>query len=165
MATFREYPGCPVVRFPSFHCFGLGSIPGSGTKILQATQCGQKNTCQMQLVVTIVDSSTSLEKCTQSIQQLEQPFVVQLLRHARLFVIPWIVAHQAPLSMGFPREELPRIFLTQGSNLQLLHWQADSLPLSHLGSPTRKIRLLSYIQGSRITVGEISLNFCKYTIN
>ena len=105
MATFREYPGCPVVRFPSFHCFGLGSIPGSGTKILQATQCGQKNTCQMQLVVTIVDSSTSLEKCTQSIQQLEQPFVVQLLRHARLFVIPWIVAHQAPLSMGFPREE------------------------------------------------------------
>ena len=31
-----------------------------------------------------------------------------------------------------------RIFPTQGSNLcllHLLHWQADSLPLSHLGSP------------------------------
>ena len=31
------------------------------------------------------------------------------------------------------------IFLTQGSNpylLHLLHWQADSLPLSHWGSPT-----------------------------
>ena len=30
------------------------------------------------------------------------------------------------------------IFLTQGSNLRLsclLHWQADSLPLSHRGSP------------------------------
>ena len=27
------------------------------------------------------------------------------------------------------------IFLTQGSNPRLLHWQADSLPLSHLGSP------------------------------
>ena len=26
-------------------------------------------------------------------------------------------------------------FLTQGSNLRLLHWQADSLPLSHVGSP------------------------------
>ena len=25
-------------------------------------------------------------------------------------------------------------FLTQGSNLQLLHWQVSSLPLSHLGS-------------------------------
>ena len=27
------------------------------------------------------------------------------------------------------------IFLTQGLNLCLLHWQADSLPLSHLGNP------------------------------
>ena len=55
------------------------------------------------------------------------------------------VATQAPLSMGFPRQEyrsrLP--FPTQGdlphqqSNLclwQLLHWQVDSLPLSHQGS-------------------------------
>ena len=28
------------------------------------------------------------------------------------------------------------IFLTQGSNPCLLHWQADSLPLSHQGSPS-----------------------------
>ena len=28
------------------------------------------------------------------------------------------------------------ILLDQGSNLCLLHWQADSLPLSHQGSPT-----------------------------
>ena len=28
-----------------------------------------------------------------------------------------------------------RIFPTQGSNLHLLHWQVDSLPLSHQGSP------------------------------
>ena len=28
------------------------------------------------------------------------------------------------------------IFPTQGSNLCLLHWQADSVPLSHHGSPT-----------------------------
>ena len=27
------------------------------------------------------------------------------------------------------------IFLDQGSNLYLLHWQADSLPLSHQGNP------------------------------
>ena len=27
------------------------------------------------------------------------------------------------------------IFPTQGSNPRLLHWQADSLPVSHLGSP------------------------------
>ena len=61
----------------------------------------------------------------------------------RLFVIPWTVARQAPLSMGFPRQEywsglhflLPGIFQTLGSNPCLLRWQADSLPLSHVGSP------------------------------
>ena len=50
---------------------------------------------------------------------------------------------QAPLSMGFFRQGywsgLPfptqGIFLSQGLNLCLLHWQEDSLPLSHLGSP------------------------------
>ena len=30
---------------------------------------------------------------------------------------------------------LQGIFMTQGSNLHLLQWRADSLPLSHLGSP------------------------------
>ena len=28
-----------------------------------------------------------------------------MLSHVRLFVIPWTVARQAPLSMGFPRQE------------------------------------------------------------
>ena len=54
-----------------------------------------------------------------------------------------LVAHQVPLSMGFPRKEywsgLPSpsqgILLDQGLNLNLLHWQAVSLPLSHYGSP------------------------------
>ena len=38
----REFPGGPVVRTPCFHCGGVGSIPGQGTKIPQAVQCGQK---------------------------------------------------------------------------------------------------------------------------
>ena len=32
-----------------------------------------------------------------------------------------------------------RIFLTQGSNLRLVGWQADSLPLSHQGRPDRSV--------------------------
>ena len=64
------------------------------------------------------------------------------------FATPWTLARQAPLSMGFPRQEygsgLPfpsqGIFPTQGSNPHLLHWQADSLPQSHQRSrKTRKI--------------------------
>ena len=53
--------------------------------------------------------------------------------------IPWTVAHKTPLSLEFPRQEYWRgchfllqvLFLTQRSNLCLLHWQTDSLPLSH----------------------------------
>ena len=67
--------------------------------------------------------------------------------HVWLFAAPWTVACQAHLScLGFPREEcwsgLPflsqGIFSIQGSNLHLLHllhWQANSLLLCHLGSP------------------------------
>jgi len=55
------------------------------------------------------------------------------------FATPWTAAHQAPLSMGFPRQEYwsglpfpsPRDLPDPGSNPSLMHWQADSLPLSH----------------------------------
>ena len=60
------------------------------------------------------------------------------------FVTPWAVGHQAPLSMGSPRQEhwsglsfpSQRIFLIQGLNLHLLHWQAHSLSPSHQRSFT-----------------------------
>ena len=73
-----------------------------------------------------------------------------LLSHfscGRLFVTPWAVAHQAPLSMGFSRHEywsggrqalLQGIFPMQGLNpclLCLLHWQVGSLPLVSSGKP------------------------------
>ena len=66
-----------------------------------------------------------------------------MFSRVRLFVTSWTAAHQTPLSMGFPRQEnwigflLQGIFPTQGLNpnlLRLLHWLADSLPLSHVGS-------------------------------
>ena len=38
----REFPGHPVVRTQCFHCHGPGSIPGQGTKIMQATQPKKK---------------------------------------------------------------------------------------------------------------------------
>ena len=68
-----------------------------------------------------------------------------MLSHAQLFVTPWTIHHQAPLSMGLSEQEhwsglpvlLQGLLPTQGSNpglLCLLHWQADSLLLFHLGS-------------------------------
>ena len=57
---------------------------------------------------------------------------------------PWTVACQAPLSMGFPRQEYwsglslpsPGISPTQGWNLCLLHWQVGSLPVVPPGKPS-----------------------------
>ena len=68
----------------------------------------------------------------------------------QLFVIPWTVALQVLLSMGFSRQEhwsrLPvlfqRIFLTQGWNLYLLcllHCRHILSPLSHLRSPLNSL--------------------------
>ena len=74
---------------------------------------------------------------------LFSPACALLLSCARLFVTPWTIACQPPQSMGFSRQEnwmgchflLQGIFPTQGLKLHLLYWHADSLPLSHLGSP------------------------------
>ena len=59
------------------------------------------------------------------------------------FVIPWIVAHQVPLFMGFSRQEywsgLPGPPPDSGIYphfLSLLHWQASSLPLEPPEKPS-----------------------------
>ena len=68
------------------------------------------------------------------------------LSHVRLCASPRTAAHQAPLSMGFSRQEYwsglpfpsPGDLPAQGSNprlLCLLHWQAGSLLLEPPGNP------------------------------
>ena len=54
-----------------------------------------------------------------------------LLSHVQLFVTPWTVANQAPLSMGFPRQEYwsgvprpsPKI---AGRNIKTLRYANDT---------------------------------------
>ena len=69
----------------------------------------------------------------------------QLLSLVRLLVTLWTVAHQAPLSMGFSRQEYwSGLFFpspwdlpspgVEHTSLNLLHWPTDSLPLHHLES-------------------------------
>ena len=58
----------------------------------------------------------------------------------RLFGTPWTVAHQASLSMGFPRQEywngfpftIPGHFPNPGIEPGSPAWPAESLPLGHL---------------------------------
>ena len=76
--------------------------------------------------------------------------VCMMLSRVQLFVMLRTVAHQAPMSMDIPGKNtgvgchflLQGIFQSQGSNsclLLLLHWQANSLPLSHPGNPLEGI--------------------------
>ena len=66
------------------------------------------------------------------------------------------VAHQAPLSMEFSGKGtgvgchslLEGIFLTQWSNLSLLHWQADSLPSEPPGKPESESESCSVVSNS-----------------
>ena len=72
--------------------------------------------------------------------------VLNCFRHVPLFVCPWTVAHQAPLSIGFSRQEhwsglpcpppgdLPDPGI-QPASVCLLHWQVRPLPVVPPGKP------------------------------
>ena len=75
-----------------------------------------------------------------------------MLSLVQLFVIPWAVASQVPLSMGFSWQEYwtglpcppPGYLLDPGIEPESPvspALQADSLPLSHWRSPTKLVRL------------------------
>ena len=71
------------------------------------------------------------------------------LSRVQLLATPWTAAYQAPLSMGFPRQEywsglpfpypgdLPNPGIEPTS--RLLHWQAVSLPLAPPGKPNLEL--------------------------
>ena len=70
---------------------------------------------------------------------------VKSLSRVRLFATPWTVAYQAPLSMGFSRQEYwsglpfpsPEDLPDPGIKLASPALQADSLPTKPLGMNTQ----------------------------
>ena len=93
--------------------------------------------------------------------------IVHSLSRVRLFATPWTLAHQAPLSMGFSRQEhwsgLP--FLPPGDLpdpvIELESWalQTDSLPLSHLERPPTD--LPGYKNPGPLAAGGMALLCCS----
>ena len=57
------------------------------------------------------------------------------------FSIPWTVAHQAPLFMGFPRQEILCHFL-----LQMWGWVMEKLSLNWKALSARRESICSYLQ-------------------
>ena len=76
-------------------------------------------------------------------KDLRVAVIVWLLSHVELFATLWTVAHQAPLSTGFPRQEYrsglpfpsPKDLHNPGIEPGPAALQADSLPSEPLGSP------------------------------
>ena len=99
------------------------------------------------------------QKCRCGSHQCIKRSEVKSLSRVRLFATPWTVAYQTSQSMGFSRQEYwsglsfpsPGVFPTQGSKPHLsclLYWQADSLPLCHLGSTGGKASIIGCHFGS-----------------
>ena len=89
----------------------------------------------------------------------------------RLFANPWTGAHQAPLSMGFSRQEywsglpcpLPGNLPNPGikpSSPEVPALQADSLPLSPQGRPTSSLCLISLPE--KLTEFTVTFNLLDY---
>ena len=122
-----------AVHQPNIHIylllFGFPSHSGHHRALRRAP-------CAQQFLISYLFYVCASTQCQLShVQPLCNPF-------ATLFATPWTVACQALRSIGFPRQEhwymLP--FPPPGDLpdpgiksclLQLLHWQADSLPLSY----------------------------------
>ena len=119
----------------------------------EATEHANTHICFQLLMVTIGISflssdATSLERPPWSLSS-KCPIphaavaAVLLLNQVRLFLTSWTVAPQAPLFMGFPRQEYwselpfpsPRDLPNTGTEPMSPAWQVDSLLQSHLGSP------------------------------
>ena len=88
-----------------------------------------------------IDLLTYLVKINSTLKYL---CLLSQFNHVWFFAIPWTIAFQASLSIGFSRQEywvgcyflLQGIFPTQGLSprlLGLLHWQAGSLELGPPG--------------------------------
>ena len=93
-----------------------------------------------------------------------------------LFVTLWIVARQAPLSIGFPRREcwsglpFPSLgdLLTQGLNLcplSLLHWQVGSLPLVPPGKLPLKCLSIAQSESESPSVVSDSVQLHGHTVH
>ena len=106
----------------------------SGYRDLPSTPCPQ--TCIVTLAANIPHQSGTFITFWWVVY-------VQSLSHAQLFAVPWTVAHQVPLSLEFSHQEYwsglpfpsPGDLPNPGIEPASPAWQADYLPLRHLGSP------------------------------
>ena len=94
---------------------------------------------------------------------------VKSLSRVRLFVTPWTVAHKAPLSMGFSRQECwselpfpsPGNLPNPGIEPRSPTWQADALTSEPPGKPgVYLLYILLVIPGNALELNHDSQVYC-----
>jgi len=99
--------------------------------------------------------------------------MLTLFSHAQLFVTLWTIVHQAPLSMGFSRQEYwsglpctpPGVLPNQGIEPSALMCPASagSLPLAPPGKPTSEKRDVIFPLGVAVTQFLPSQQACLFS--
>ena len=93
---------------------------------------------------TLHPPAIAMRHLLQSFKHITYPLayvMCSITQWVQLFATPWTAAHQAPLSMEFCRQEYwsswpllsPGDHSDPETNPHLLHWQADSFPMCHIG--------------------------------
>ena len=94
-------------------------------------------------------------QCKICSSQTDFVVIVQLLSHVQLFGTPRTVGTRLLCPWDVPGNNtgvgchflLQGIFSTQGWKPPLLHWQGDSLPRSHQGSPSKLLFFVIHCEG------------------
>ena len=107
--------------------------------------------------------NSQVQPCGKVLLPHQRIIVVQLLSHVQFFETPWTVAHQAPLSMGFSRQEYwsglpfpsPGDLPGPGMEARSPALQADSLPSESTEKPNNNTPVLlpGKSHGQRSLVG------------
>ena len=113
----------------------------------------------------------SVSVCTPNATKILISLYECMLSHfsrVQLFATLWTVAHQVPLSVGFPRQEywsgLPCSSLGDLSDPGIKSkppaWQADSLPLLHLESPSpsKNLHIIRITQRKYINIKNLQVS-------
>ena len=157
----RDFPGSPTVKTSSFQCRGL--IPDLRTKIPHVAGQNQKMRKKMKK-----NNPKKRRKILQVMYLLRDLYYIEYIKKSCSSVI----ACQAPLSMGLPRQEYwsGLLFLPAGDlpnpgiKLTYPSLQADSLPMSHQGSHNQKINN-SIKNKQRIWIDISSEKICEWPIS
>ena len=112
----------------------------------------------------LFQKETTLDQETYPLLNIICCVCTQLLRRVQLFAIPWtVVAHQAPLSLGFPKQEywsgLP--FPSPG-DLPNPGIKLASPALTggfFITEPQRKLYIYIYISLKKVSLGQSFFNF------